>query len=123
MTDQGPYRTGAEPSTDIIVTTGNDIAGHEVLRYLGLVRGIVVRAAGLDKSIMGAFKALGGGNIREYVDVCERARHEAYTMMLQHARELGAGAIIGVRYDATDFGGATEVLAYGTAVSIAPARG
>jgi uncharacterized protein YbjQ (UPF0145 family) len=116
---ENPYRVGTEVNRGIAVTTGNDVAGHEIVRYLGVVRGIVVRSASLGQSFMGAFKQLAGGNISEYIEVCEAARHDAYQLMLEHARELGANAIIGMRYDATEFmQGATEVLAYGTAVQI-----
>src|SRR5689334_6002244 len=116
-----PYRTGFERIENIIVTTGNDVAGYEIISYLGIVRGIVVRATSIGKGIVGAFKALGGGNIREFTDVCEVARHDAYQEMLAHAREVGASAIIGMRYDATEFAqGSTEVLAYGTAVKLIP---
>ncbi len=114
-----PYRSGVEPTREIIVTTGNELDGHRVERYLGVVRGIVVRSPSFGKAFVGAFKSLAGGNIKEYSDVCEAARHDAYTHMLEHARALGANAIIGMRYDATEFmQGATEVLAYGTAVTL-----
>ena len=93
--------------------------GTASLRYLGVVRGIVVRSPSIGKALVGAFKQLGGGNIKEYIEVCEMARHEAYEHMLAHAREIGANAVIGMRYDATEFmQGATEVLAYGTAVTV-----
>ena len=114
-----PYRTGYEPTLAIIVTTGNDVAGHEITAYLAIVRGIVVRATSLGKGILGSFKALGGGNIKEFSDVCEAARHDAFAQMMDHAKEAGADAIIGMRYDATEFAqGSTEVLAYGTAVRL-----
>ena len=114
-----PYRVGAEVNDAILVTTGNEIEGHRIERYLGVVRGIVVRSPSFGKAFLGAFKQLAGGNIKEYTDVCEHARHDAYENMLDHAREIGANAIIGMRYDATEFAqGATEVLAYGTAVVV-----
>jgi len=120
MTQQAPYRVGAEPTRTIVVTTANEIDGHRVTSYLGIVRGIVVRATSISQGFVGAFKSLAGGNISEYVQVCEAARHEAYIQMLEHAEQLGAHAIIGMRYDATEFAqGVTEVLAYGTAVRIA----
>lgn len=113
------YRIGSERTARILVTTGNDVSGHRVVEYLGIVRGIVVRSASLGQGIVGAFKSLGGGNISEYVEVCETARHEAYVQMLQNAEQMGAQAIISMRYDATEFmQGATEVLAYGTAVTL-----
>jgi uncharacterized protein YbjQ (UPF0145 family) len=112
-----PYRMGVELNRKVIVTTGNDVAGYDVVAYLGVVRGLMVRSTGFKKSFVGAFRSLRAGNVKEYVDVCEAARHEAYTQMVAHAEELGADAIIGMRYDATEFmGGTTEVLAYGTAV-------
>lgn len=117
----GAYRVGAERTERIIVTTGNDVAGYRIVGYLGIVRGVIVRAVSIGAGLVGAFKQLGGGNIQEYVDVCEAARHDAYRQMLSHAEQLGAHAIIGMRYDATEFGqNTTEVLAYGTAVRIEP---
>ena len=116
-----PYRTGAEPIEQLIVTTGNDVAGHDIVKYLAIVRGIVVRATGIGQGLLGSLRALGGGNIAEFTEVCEAARHDAYQQMVQHALEVGADAIIGMRYDATEFmQGSTEVLAYGTAVRLAP---
>ena len=116
---QDVYRFGVERTVRIIVTTGNEIAGHPAKEVLGIVRGIVVRSPSIGQGIVGAFKSIGGGNIREYADVCEAARHDAYVQMMQHAEELGAHAVIGMRYDATEFmAGVTEVLAYGTAVRI-----
>lgn len=116
---EAPYRIGVEPRTSLVVTTGNDISGYRIVDYVGVVRGIVVRALDIGQGIVGAFKQLAGGNIREYESVCETARHQAYVQMLEHAQALGAHAIIGMRYDATEFTqGTTEVLAYGTAVRI-----
>ena len=116
-----PYRTGAEPIEQLIVTTGNDVAGHDIVKYLAIVRGIVVRATGIGQGLLGSLRALGGGNIAEFTEVCEAARHDAYQQMVQHAQDMGADAIIGMRYDATEFmQGSTEVLAYGTAVRLAP---
>ena len=120
-TAEHPYRVGAEVTEEIIVTTGNEVEGHRIARYLGVVRGIVVRSPSFGKAFVGAFRSLGGGNIKEYVEVCEAARHDAYRQMLAHARELGASAIVGMRYDATEFmQSTTEVLAYGTAVRLEP---
>ena len=116
-----PYRIGAEPIEQLIVTTGNEVAGHDIVKYLAIVRGIVVCATGLGQGLLGSLRALGGGNIAEFTEVCEAARHDAYLQMLQHAQDVGADAIIGMRYDATEFmQGSTEVLAYGTAVRLAP---
>jgi uncharacterized protein YbjQ (UPF0145 family) len=116
-----PYRVGSEPIEQLIVTTGNEVAGHEIVKYLAIVRGIVVRATGIGQGLLGSLRALGGGNIAEFTEVCEAARHDAYQQMIQHAQEVGADAVIGMRYDATEFmQGSTEVLAYGTAVRLAP---
>ena len=116
-----PYRTGFERIQQIIVTTGTDVAGHDIVAYLGIVRGIIVRSTSIGKGIIGGFKALGGGNIKEFIEVCESARHDAYKQMLAHAQEAGADAVIGMRYDAGEFSsGVTEVLAYGTAVKLMP---
>jgi uncharacterized protein YbjQ (UPF0145 family) len=120
---ESPYRVGAEATVDIVVTTTNDVEGYRVTRYLGLVRGVIVRSPSIGQGFVGAIKSIGGGNIEEWAEVCEAARHEAYTRMMAHARELGAHGVIGMRYDATEFNqGATEVLAYGTAVLIEPKR-
>ena len=103
----------------IIVTTGNDVGGHEIVQYLGIVRGIIVRSTGIGRGLMGGLRSIGGGNIPEYVAVCEEARQDAFRTMLTHATGVGADAIIGFRYDATEFlQGSTEVLAYGTAVKL-----
>lgn len=103
----------------MIVTTGNEVEMGKITQYLGVVRGIVVRATGIGRGIVGGFKALGGGNIEEWSQVCEAARQEAFNRMLAHAQAIDADAIIGFRYDATEFSqGATEVLAYGTAVKL-----
>ncbi len=101
----------------MIVTTGFDIQGKTIAEYLGVVRGIVVRATGIGRGLIGGIKSIAGGNIEEWSVVCEEARKEAFNRLVQHAHEIGADAIIGMRYDATDFSpSATEVLAYGTAV-------
>ncbi len=123
MADQpqpdSPYRAGAERTEQMIVTTGNDVAGHDIVKYLGIVRGIVVRSTGFGNSFIGGLKSLRSGNVPEFTQVCEAARHDAFTQMTVHGQELGADAIVGMRYDATEFsGGITEVLAYGTAVRI-----
>lgn len=104
----------------MIVTTGNEIDGFGISGYLGIVRGIVVRSPNIAQGIMGGLKSIVGGNIEAYAEVCEHARAEAYQRMVQHAAAMGADAVIGMRYDATEFAtGTTEVLAYGTAVRLA----
>jgi uncharacterized protein YbjQ (UPF0145 family) len=106
-------------SRGVIVTTGNTFEGHHIAEYLGIVRGIVVRAQTITQGIRGAFSSILGGNIRAYEEVCEDARSQAYARMVEHAREKGADAVIAMRYDATEFAqGVTEVLAYGTAVKL-----
>lgn len=103
----------------MLVTTGNEIDGHPIVDYLGIVRGIVVRAPNPVQGFMGGLKQIVGGNIESYVQVCEAARREAYERMERHAAELGADAVIGFRYDANEFSAnVTEVLAYGTAVTL-----
>src|SRR6202167_1794047 len=103
------------------VTTAFELPGHRVVASLGIVRGIVVRSRSLVGSIGAALQTLFGGNITLYTQLCERGGDDAYELMLRHAREMGANAVIGVRYDATEIGpGISEVLAYGTAVRIDP---
>ena len=103
----------------IAVTTGNNLEGYEISEYLGIVRGIVVRAQTITQGIRGAFSQILGGNIRAYEEVCEQARSEAFARMVEHAQDKGADAVLAMRYDATEFApGVTEVLAYGTAVKL-----
>src|SRR5207253_9730343 len=103
----------------MIVTTGNEIAGRPIAGYLGVVRGIVVRSPSIAQGFLGGLKQIVGGNIESYAEVCEAAREEAFQRMVQHAQEHGADAGVAVRYDATEFAqGATEVLAYDTAVKL-----
>ena len=102
-----------------MVTTAFSFEGYKVIRNLGIVRGITVRS----RSIVGSFGAgiqqVFGGNITIYTELCEQARQEAFELMIKHAQELGANAIIGMRYDANEIAdGVAEVLAYGTAVVI-----
>ena len=105
----------------MIVTTGNDVAGRSISEYLGIVRGIVVRSPSITQGFLGGLKQIVGGNIEAYATVCESAREDAFQRMLEHAKARGADALIGMRYDATEFAeGVTEVLAYGTAVKLAP---
>jgi len=106
----------------MLVTTTNDIEGHRITRYLGLVRGLTVRSRSVIGNIGAGFQSLFGGNISIYTDLAEKAREEAYELMVQHAGQLGANAVIGMRYDANEItDGITEVLAYGTAVVVQPA--
>lgn len=103
----------------MIATTGNDIAGRTIKSYLGVVRGIVVRSPNIAQGVLGSLKQIVGGNIESYANVCEEARRQAFDRMVQHASQLRADAIIAMRYDAAEFAqGVTEVVAYGTAVTL-----
>ncbi len=102
-----------------MVTTAFGFEGYRVTRQLGVVRGITVRSRSVIGNIAGGIQAVFGGNITVYTELCEHARSEAFDLMVQHAQQIGANAIIGVRYDANDvMEGITEVLAYGTAVVV-----
>jgi len=102
-----------------LVTTNIELYGYRVIRNLGVVRGIVVRSRSLIGNIGAGIQILFGGNISLYTELCEQTRRDAYELMIQHAQELGANAIISFRYDATEIAaGVTEVLAYGTAVVV-----
>ncbi|HEX3558374.1 MAG TPA: YbjQ family protein [Pyrinomonadaceae bacterium] len=107
-----------------MVTTAFELPGFRVRQNLGVVRGIVVRSRNLFVNIGAVFNQLVGGNITAWTKLCEQARREAFDIMIQHATELGANAIVGARYDATEIAtGVTEVLAYGTAVVVEPLEG
>jgi len=102
-----------------MTTTAFDLPGYRIARNLGLVRGIIVRSRSVVGSIGAGLQTLFGGNITLLTDLCETARNDAYELMIEHAEQLGATAIIGVRYDATEvMAGVTEVLCYGTAVVV-----
>jgi len=105
-----------------MVTTGNELHGYSISRTLGIVRGITVRSRSVVGNLGAALQTLVGGNITIYTELCEKAREEAFELMLQHAAAMGANAVIGMRYDANDVAeGVTEVLSYGTAVQVVPA--
>ena len=102
-----------------MVTTALELPGHRIVRNLGIVRGIVVRSRSLVGTIGASLQTLVGGNITLYTELCEKAREDAFELMLRHAAEVGANALIGMRYDANEVAdGVTEVLAYGTAVVV-----
>jgi uncharacterized protein YbjQ (UPF0145 family) len=102
-----------------LVTTSNLLEGYRIVQHLGTVRGITVRSRSIFGNIAGSFIALAGGRNSIYVALCEKTREEAYQLMIQHANERGANAIINMRYDANEvISGITEVLAYGTAVVV-----
>ena len=102
-----------------MVSTSFDLPGYRVVRTLGVVRGIVVRSRSIIGTIGAGLQTLIGGNITLLTNLCEKTRGDAFELMLQHAGQLGANAVIGVRYDATEvMQGVTEVLAYGTAIIV-----
>ena len=114
-----PY---ARPTMSMPVTTTFTIEGYRIVQYMGVVRGIIVRSPTISQGILGGLKSIIGGRIGAYTEMCEQARQQAYDLIIDHARALGANAIVGFRYDASEIGGkassATEVLCYGTAVVI-----
>jgi len=102
-----------------MITTAFGFEGYRVVKHLGVVRGITVRSRSVVGNMVGALQTMVGGNITIYTELCEHAREEAFNLMLRHAQQIGANAIIGMRYDANDVAeGVTEVLAYGTAVVV-----
>ncbi len=104
-----------------MTTTAFEIAGYKVTKTIGVVRGIVVRSRSVVGNLAASVQIFFGGKISTYTTLCEQAREEAFLQMLEHAGELGANAVVGIRYDATDIApGVTEVLCYGTAVFIEP---
>lgn len=105
--------------THPLTTTTFELPGYRVVKSFGVVRGIVVRSRSIVGNIGAGIQAIFGGNISLYTELCERAREDAFNQMLTHAGQLGANAVIAVRYDATEISaGITEVLCYGTAVSV-----
>lgn len=102
-----------------LITTANNLEGYRINKHYGVVRGITVRSRSLLGNIGGGVQSLFGGKLSIYVELCEKTREEAFQLMIQHANETGANAIINMRYDANEvMQGITEVLAYGTAVSV-----
>jgi len=101
------------------VTTTFTIEGYKIREYKGIVRGIIVRSPTIAQGIMGGLKNIIGGKIGAYTEMCEQARQQAYELLVQHAKAIGANAVVGLRYDASEVvNTATEVLCYGTAVVI-----
>jgi len=102
-------------------TTAFTLEGYRIVQTKGVVRGIIVRSRSILGTIGGSLQTLVGGDISLFTDLCEKTREDAFSRMLQHATDMGANAVIGVRYDATELmGGVTEVLCYGTAVVVTP---
>lgn len=123
LSKQPPYQI-ATPRYSVahhMVTTAFELPGFRTVRTLGVVRGITVRSRSIFGTLGGTFQTLVGGNISLFTQLCEKARAEAFDIMIQHGSEIGANAIIGARYDANEMmSGVTEVLAYGTAVIVEP---
>jgi uncharacterized protein YbjQ (UPF0145 family) len=112
--EEGMMVTAVDPR---MVTTGNELPGFRIVRMLGMVRGITVRSRSVFGTIGASLQTLVGGNITLFTELCEKTREEAFELMLKHAAERGANAVIAMRYDANEvMQGVTEVLAYGTAV-------
>jgi len=106
-----------------MTTTAFTLDGYRIRQTLGVVRGITVRSRSIFGTIGGSLQTLVGGNITLFTELCEKTRAEAYDLMIQHAQQIGANAVVGIRYDATEvMQGVTEVLCYGTAVVVAPAE-
>jgi uncharacterized protein YbjQ (UPF0145 family) len=117
---QSMQRNGP-PFDHALVTTAFELPGFTVVRNYGVVRGIIVRSRSIFGQIGAGLQSLFGGNISLYTQLAEQSRQQAYDLMIQHAAQIGANALIGVRYDATEIAqGLTEVLAYGTAVYVQP---
>ena len=118
--------TGMPASTVIdhrMVSTSFELDGYRIVRSLGVVRGIVVRSRSVLGTIGASLQTLVGGNITLLTNLCEKTRGESFDLMLEHAAQLGANAVVGARYDATEImQGVTEVLAYGTAVVVEKAH-
>ena len=106
-----------------MVTTAFELPNYRVVQNLGVVRGIVVRSRNVFATIGASLQTIVGGNITVWTKLCEQTRHDAFEIMIQHATEVGANAVVGARYDTTELStGVTEVLAYGTAVIVEPAN-
>jgi len=102
-----------------LITTAFVLDGYKIVKNLGIIRGITVRSRNVFATIGASFQTLVGGNITLFTELCEKTRKESFELMVKHAEEIGANAIIGMRYDANDvMSGVTEVLAYGTAVVV-----
>ena len=116
------FNRGLMSNTHALTTTTFELPGYRVTKSFGVVRGIIVRSRSVVGNIGAGLQSIFGGNITIYTELCEQAREEAFQLMLAHAGELGANAVVGVRYDATEISqGITEVLCYGTAVSVVAA--
>ena len=120
MSTYPPPTTSVHPA---LVTTAFEIPGHRIVRNIGVVRGIVVRSRNVFATIGAGLQTLVGGDITLFTELCEKTRQDSFAMMTLHAAQLGANAVIAVRYDANEvIRGVTEVLAYGTAVVVEPIK-
>ena len=105
----------------LMVSTTFHLEGYRIVEYKGVVRGIIVRSPTIAQGILGGLKSIVGGNIGAYTEMCDQARQHAYDILIEHAKAVGANAVVGLHYDASELGGAaaaTEVLCYGTAVLV-----
>ena len=108
---------------DIIVTTGFEVEGYRIVRYLGVVRGLTVRSTNIFQLIFSGIRSIFGGRIKAMIRLCDRSRQDAFNEMMEHARALGANGVIGMKYDSEGVsGGWAEILAYGTAVLLEPTK-
>jgi uncharacterized protein YbjQ (UPF0145 family) len=113
--------SAADRETVVLIVTTNDVPGRQIVRTLGLVRGITVRSRNLVSDAIGGLQSMLGGRVGAYVKLAEASRAEAYDELVQHAQAMGANAVIAMRYEANEImEGVTEVLAYGTAVVVEP---
>lgn len=111
------------PVTHDMVTTAFELDNYRIVRTLGMARGIIVRSRSIFGTIGAGLQTIVGGNISLFTKMCEQTREDSFNLMLEHAGQMGANAVIGARYDATEImNGVTEVLAYGTAVVVEPIR-
>jgi len=109
------------PPTDFPVTTMNYVPGFRIDRVIGITYGLIVRSRGLGRNIVAGFRSLGGGEIKEYTQLLEQSRHEALQRLVEHAKSLGANAVIAAAFDTSEMSEVmTEILAYGTAVVVSP---
>jgi uncharacterized protein YbjQ (UPF0145 family) len=108
----------------MLITTSTHLEGYKITDHLGVIRGITVRSRGVGGNFLGGLQTIFGGRNSVYTDLCEQSRQEAYELLILHAQQVGANAIINMRYDANEvMQGVTEVLAYGTAVKVVKTEG
>ncbi|HKT22443.1 MAG TPA: heavy metal-binding domain-containing protein [Nitrososphaerales archaeon] len=119
--DSAPVPEPFIPPSDVIIVTAPFVSGYHVTRVIGMTFGLIVRSRGLGQNVWAFFRAWGGGEIKVYTQLLEQVRHQAVQRLADHAKSLGANAVVSVGFDTSEMGGAmTEVLAYGTAVVVEP---